>query len=149
MGSTTSDVVLRSFCYDPSDMKSSASFRCDSCSMHRSSVTPGTAEGGHDSAASGDSSSSTTVILDDVMQQLKHIGDVMQQLKRCSGIVDSRRGLIHDSLAGLEHSMAGILYDVAELSASDQLLSETVAAFGARENVARSDFRNERRALRS
>ena len=58
---------------------------CDSCTMHRSSVTPRTPEGAHECSASRGSSSSSMITLD----------DVMQQLKQSSGVMDAKLGLIH------------------------------------------------------
>ena len=94
--------------YDSSDLNSSAPFRCDSCAAHRSSATPRTPEDDHDGSASHGLSSSSSATLDDVMRQLKQSDDFMQQLRRSSGIVDSRLGLIQDSLARVERTMADI-----------------------------------------
>ena len=57
--------------YDPSDFDGCVLFHCDSCTVHRSSVTPRTSEGDRNCYASRGSLSPTTVTLDDVMQQLK------------------------------------------------------------------------------
>ena len=76
--------------------------------VHRLSVAPGTPEGGQNFSASQGSSSSTTVTLDDVMQQLRLTDVVMQQLRHSTGVVDSKLGLIQDSLAGIKRTMAGI-----------------------------------------
>ena len=76
--------------------------------------------------------------LDDIMRQLERSDDVMQHLRSSSGIADSKLGLIQDSLAGVERTMAGICSDVAELSVSHQLLSERVAALEAQADAADS-----------
>ena len=127
------------FGYDSSDLNNSAPFRCDSCTAHRSSVTPRTPEDDRVGPASHGLSSSSPVTLDDIMRQLKRSDDVMQQLKSSSGIADSRLGLIQDSLAGVERTMAAIRSDVAELSVSHQLLSERVAALEARADAVQPD----------
>ena len=115
--------------YVPSDSPDCIPFHCDSCTMHRSSVTPRTPEGVHDCHASQGSSSSSTITLDDVMQQLKQSSDVM----------DVRLGLIQESLTAMERTMGAIRADVADLSASHQLLSERVFALEARAEHAHSD----------
>ena len=53
--------------------------------------------------------------------------------------MDSRLGLIQDSLAGMERTMAGIRFDVSDLSASHELLTERVATLEARVDAADSD----------
>ena len=85
-----------------------------------------------------------TVTLDDVKQQLKLTDVVMQQLRHFSGVVDSKLGLIQVSLAGMGRTMAGIRSDVADLSASRELLSETVAALEARVDAADLDSKGVR-----
>ena len=116
--------------YVPSDSPDCIPFHCDSCTMHRSSVTPRTPEGVHNCSASRGSTSSSTVTLD----------DVMQQLKQSSGVMDVRLGLIQESLTGMERTMDAIrAADVADLSASHQLLSERVTAPEARAELAHSD----------
>ena len=75
------------------DSRDRIPFHCDSCTMHRSSVTPRTPEGDHSCSASRGSSSSSTVTLDDVMQQLKQSGEVMQQLRQSGGVVNVRLAL--------------------------------------------------------
>ena len=127
------------FDYDSSDLNNSAPFRCDSCAAHRSSVTPRTPEDDRDGPASHGLSSSSAATLDDIMRQLKRSDGDMQQLRSSSGIADSKLGLIQDSLAGVERTMAGIRSDVAELSVSHQLLSERVAALEARVDAAQPD----------
>ena len=97
--------------------------------MHRSSVTPRTPEGVHECSASQGSTSSSTITLD----------DVMQQLKQSSGVMDVRLGLIQESLTGMERTMCAIRADVADLSASHQLLSERVSALEARAELAPSN----------
>ena len=138
--------------YDPSDLNSSTPFSCDLCAAHRSSVTPRTPEDDHGYSAFRGPSSSTIVTLGNVVRQLKHSHDVMQQLKHSSGVANSKLGLIQDSLAGMECTMAGIRSSVADLSVSHQLLSETGAALEARVDAAYPDSpraRGERLALGS
>ena len=140
------------FGYNSSDLNSSAPFRCDLCAAHRSSVTRRTPEDDRGGSASHGLLSSSPATLDDVMRQLKRSDDVMQQLRRSSSIADSKLGLIQDSLAGVERTMAGIRSDVAELSVSHQLLSERVAALEARADAAHPDSpgtRGEGLAMRS
>ena len=115
--------------YDPSDWHDCLPFHCDSCTMHRSSVTPRTPEGVHECSASQGSSSSSIITLD----------DVMQQLKQSSGVMDAKLGLIQESLTGIERTMGAIRADVADLSASHQLLSERVSALEVRAELAHSD----------
>ena len=110
---------------------SGAHFPCKSCSKNPLFIAPETPECDLDCFASRGSSSSKTVSLDDVMQQQKLTSVVLQQLRHSSDIVDSRLGLIQDSLAGMERTMAGIRSDVTDLSASHELLSERVAALEA------------------
>ena len=115
--------------YVPSDTPDCVCFHCDSCTIHRSPVTSRTPKGVHDCPASQGSSSSTTITLD----------DVMQQLKQSSGAEDVRFGHIQESLSGMERTMGAIRADVADLSASHQLLSERVSALEARAELAHSD----------
>ena len=102
-------------------------------------MTPRTPEDDRDGPASHGLSSSSAATLDDIMRQLKRSDGDMQQLRSSSGIADSKLGLIQDSLAGVERTMAGIRSDVAELSVSHQLLSERVAALEARVDAAQPD----------
>ena len=60
-------------------------------------------------------------------------------LKQSSGAMDVRLGLIQESLTGMERTMGAIRADVADLSASHQLLSERVSALEARAELAHSD----------
>ena len=115
--------------YDPTGSHVSLPFHCDSCTMHRSSVTPRTSEGAHECSASHGSSSSSMITLD----------DVMQQLKQSSGVMDAKLGLIQESLTRMERTMGAIRADVADLSASHQLLSERVSVLEARAELAHSD----------
>ena len=120
--------------------------------MHRSSVTSRTPEVDHNCSASRDFTSSLTVTLEDVMQQLKQSGDLMQQLKQSSGVVDVRLGLTQESLTRMERTMGAIRTDVADLSASHQLLAEKVTALETRTGLAHSDphgMREGRLALNS
>ena len=115
--------------YVPSESHVCVPFHCDSCTMHPSSVTPRTSEGVHECSAAQGSSSSSTITLD----------DVMHQLKQSSGVMDVRLDLIQESLTGMDRSMGAICADVADLSASHQLLSEKVYALEARAELAHSD----------
>ena len=77
---------------------------------------------------------------------------VLQQLRHSSGVAVSRLGLIQDSLAGTECTMAGIRSDVSDFSASHELLTEKIAVLEARADAAVSDstgLRGEDSALRS
>ena len=107
--------------YVPSDSPDCIPFYCDSCTMHRSSVTPWTPEGVHDCPALQDSTSSSTITLD----------DVMQQLKQSSGVTDVRLGLIQQSLTGMKRTMGAIRADVAELvGVSSTLVEESLRSGG-------------------
>ena len=53
--------------------------------------------------------------------------------------MDARLGLIQESLTGMERTMGAIRANVADLSASHQLLSERVSALEARAELAHSD----------
>ena len=111
------------------DLSNSALFRCDSCSKHRLSVAPGTPMGGQNFFTFRGSASPKTVTL----------GDFMQQHRYSSGVVNSRLSRIEDSVVGMERTMAGIHSDVADLSASHELLTERVAVLEARADIADSD----------